>query len=133
LLNVIPRFIQNQVVNRIRKGETTATAIFIDISGFTPMPEKLYSSINPSCLPGIFRNTQRESMKHTLLKNSFISLVPDTHKPPESISKVTMKDTSVPAGRPTFQNKLPQNYSFFIPAGISRILDMRVLIVSYPL
>jgi len=42
LLDVIPRFIHDMVVNRIRKGQIEATTVFIDISGFTPMSEKLF-------------------------------------------------------------------------------------------
>ncbi len=42
MLDVIPRFIHDMVVNRIRKGQIEATTVFIDISGFTPMSEKLY-------------------------------------------------------------------------------------------
>ncbi|MEA3265640.1 MAG: adenylate/guanylate cyclase domain-containing protein, partial [Candidatus Fermentibacteria bacterium] len=42
MLDVIPRFIHDMVVNRIRKGRIEATTVFIDISGFTPMSEKLY-------------------------------------------------------------------------------------------
>lgn len=78
MLNVIPRFIQDQVVNRIRKGEITATAIFIDISGFTPMAEKLYKygKEGSEVLSVMLNNTFQPIIQKIYSSGGFISSFP---------------------------------------------------------
>ncbi|MCD4706611.1 MAG: tetratricopeptide repeat protein [Candidatus Sabulitectum sp.] len=66
MLNVIPRFIQDQIANRVRRGEIDAATVFIDISGFTSMAERLYrygkegSEILSEMLNGTFQPIIKE-------------------------------------------------------------------------
>ena len=78
MLNVIPRFIQSQVIDRIRQGEIAATAIFIDISGFTPMAEKLYKhgKVGSEVLSSVLNDTFQPIISKIYSFGGFISSFP---------------------------------------------------------
>lgn len=78
MLNVIPRFIQSKVIDRIRQGEIPATAIFIDISGFTPMAEKLYKhgKVGSEVLSSVLNDTFQPIILKIYSFGGFISSFP---------------------------------------------------------
>ncbi len=78
MLDVIPRFIHDMVVNRIRKGQIEATTVFIDISGFTPMSEKLYrfGKEGSEVLSEVLNNTFQPIVKEIHSFGGFVASFP---------------------------------------------------------